>query len=183
MRCSDLEAYSPPDYNPNFGSDWLPLVTDPAIREWAKDVNGLWAYLSRVVSLTTSVRSNPPACCCATPNVWLSSTQSTAHSLAACVSLFTLISACSLHRCWPILRQRSKCTWLHGAFKPAAAMQENASVAENPKQHSLLTLPNPGVVAGDRFREVYYWDTYWIVLGLLTSRMTETATVHPGCKR
>ena len=60
VQCSDLETYSPPDYNPNFGSDWLPLVTDPAIREWAKDVNGLWAYLSRIVRLITSVRCNHP---------------------------------------------------------------------------------------------------------------------------
>ena len=50
-------------------------------------------------------------------------------------------------------------------------------MVESPEQHSLLTLPDPGVVAGDRFREVYYWDSYWIVLGLITSRMTETATV------
>ena len=26
---------------------------------------------------------------------------------------------------------------------------------------------------------MYYWDSYWIVLGLLVSRMTETATVGP----
>ena len=88
-----------------------------------------------------------------------------------------VIVACSLRYCWRIQR-------LCNMQMPSSpSMQENASVAENPEQHSLLTLPNPGVVAGDRFREVYYWDTYWIVLGLLTSRMTETATVPPGCKR
>ncbi len=26
-----------------------------------------------------------------------------------------------------------------------------------------------------RFREVYYWDTYWIVVGLLACHMAETA--------
>jgi neutral trehalase len=35
----------------------------------------------------------------------------------------------------------------------------------------LITL-NP---AGDRFRETYYWDSYWVVRGLLVSRMTQTA--------
>lgn len=69
------------------------------------------------------------------------------------------------------------CSRRHHHADAAAHVQENASVVESPEQHSLLTLPDPGVVAGDRFREVYYWDSYWIVLGLITSRMTETATV------
>jgi alpha,alpha-trehalase len=31
------------------------------------------------------------------------------------------------------------------------------------------------VVPGGRFRESYYWDSYWIVRGLLLSDMHETA--------
>ncbi len=38
--------------------------------------------------------------------------------------------------------------------------------AEPPKQSSLLPLPNPYVVPGGRFREVYYWDSYFTMLGL-----------------
>ena len=34
---------------------------------------------------------------------------------------------------------------------------------------SLIPLPHPFVIPGDRFREVYYWDTYWIILGLVAS--------------
>ena len=40
---------------------------------------------------------------------------------------------------------------------------------------SRIRLPYPAVVPGERFRETYYWDTYWIVLGLLTSEMPATA--------
>lgn len=58
-----------------------------------------------------------------------------------------------------------------------AWVQENASVVEDPEKHSLLTLPYPAVVAGDRFREVYYWDSYFIVRGLIVSGMTQTAMV------
>jgi len=58
-------------------------------------------------------------------------------------------------------------------------VQENASVVEDPEKHSLLTLPYPAVVAGDRFREVYYWDSYFIVRGLIVSGMTQTAMVPP----
>jgi neutral trehalase len=30
--------------------------------------------------------------------------------------------------------------------------------------------------AGDRFRETYYWDSYWVLRGLLVSGMAETAS-------
>ena len=31
-------------------------------------------------------------------------------------------------------------------------------VADNPDQYSLIYLPNPVIVPGGRFREIYYWD-------------------------
>src|SRR5205085_7180535 len=34
---------------------------------------------------------------------------------------------------------------------------------------SLIPLPNPYVVPGGRFREVYYWDSYFTMLGLMES--------------
>ncbi|XP_038977909.1 probable trehalase isoform X3 [Phoenix dactylifera] len=48
-------------------------------------------------------------------------------------------------------------------------------VRERPEQHTLLPLPWPGVVPGSRFREVYYWDSYWSIRGLLASKMYDTA--------
>ncbi|KAK9830431.1 hypothetical protein WJX72_011737 [[Myrmecia] bisecta] len=53
--------------------------------------------------------------------------------------------------------------------------KENASVVDHPERHSLLSIPGWVAIPGDRFREVYYWDSYWIVLGLLVSNMPETA--------
>jgi alpha,alpha-trehalase len=38
-----------------------------------------------------------------------------------------------------------------------------------PLYASLLTLPRPYVVPGGRFREMYYWDSYFSMLGLLES--------------
>ena len=35
-------------------------------------------------------------------------------------------------------------------------------------------MAQPFVVPGGRFREVYYWDSYWTILGLLASEMTTT---------
>ena len=43
---------------------------------------------------------------------------------------------------------------------------------------SSLNAPYPFVVPGGRFREFYYWDSYWIVEGLLISEMYETAFGH-----
>ena len=50
-----------------------------------------------------------------------------------------------------------------------------SGVEENPQRHSYTPRPYPMVVPGGRFRESYYWDSYWIVRGLLLSDMHETA--------
>jgi alpha,alpha-trehalase len=39
----------------------------------------------------------------------------------------------------------------------------------NPSGSSLLPLPNPYIVPGGRFREIYYWDSYFTMLGLKES--------------
>jgi len=38
---------------------------------------------------------------------------------------------------------------------------------------SLLPLPNPYIVPGGRFREIYYWDSYFTMLGLKVSKEFE----------
>ena len=40
---------------------------------------------------------------------------------------------------------------------------------ETPPNGSLLALPQPYVVPGGRFREIYYWDSYFTMLGLVES--------------
>lgn len=39
---------------------------------------------------------------------------------------------------------------------------------------SLIPLNNTFIVPGGRFREAYYWDTYWVIIGLLTGGLQET---------
>lgn len=41
---------------------------------------------------------------------------------------------------------------------------------EHPQSSSLLPLPKPYVVPGGRFCEIYYWDTYFTMLGLAVSK-------------
>lgn len=45
---------------------------------------------------------------------------------------------------------------------------------QNPKRSSLILVPNPFIVPGGRFREFYYWDSYWVVKGLLICGMKDT---------
>ncbi|CAF2131054.1 trehalase-like [Brassica rapa] len=49
------------------------------------------------------------------------------------------------------------------------------SVRESPDRHTLLPLPEPVIIPGSRFKEVYYWDSYWVIKGLMTSKMFTTA--------
>ncbi|XP_002523413.2 trehalase [Ricinus communis] len=49
-------------------------------------------------------------------------------------------------------------------------------VEKHPELHTLLPLPAaPVIIPGSRFRELYYWDSYWVIRGLLASKMYETA--------
>ena len=47
--------------------------------------------------------------------------------------------------------------------------QLSRTVASAPPFSSLLPLPEPFVVPGGRFRELYYWDSYFTMLGLAKS--------------
>ncbi len=57
------------------------------------------------------------------------------------------------------------------AFLPAKSRQAGAK--EGIVISSLLPLPYPYIVPGGRFREVYYWDSYFTMLGLQVSGRSE----------
>ncbi|KRZ19378.1 Trehalase, partial [Trichinella zimbabwensis] len=44
-----------------------------------------------------------------------------------------------------------------------------------PDRHSIIYVPHPFIIPGGRFLEFYYWDSYWIIKGLLASEMFEAA--------
>lgn len=44
------------------------------------------------------------------------------------------------------------------------------------KGASLIPLPHPYIVPGGRFQEIYYWDSYFTMLGLLESGLTDIVT-------
>nr|KYP42330.1 Trehalase [Cajanus cajan] len=64
---------------------------------------------------------------------------------------------------------------LHSLWKNLTR-QISPAVQAHPHLHTLLPLPASLVIPGSRFREVYYWDSYWVIRGLLASKMHHTAT-------
>ncbi|XP_045872881.1 trehalase isoform X3 [Meles meles] len=62
-----------------------------------------------------------------------------------------------LHRLWKKLGKKVK-----------------PEVLSHPEQFSLIYSAHPFIVPGGRFVEFYYWDSYWVMEGLLLSEMPQT---------
>lgn len=62
------------------------------------------------------------------------------------------------------------------AIWPQLGRKMNTKVRDNPDRYSILWVKNPFIVPGGRFREFYYWDSYWIILGLLRSEMFDVSS-------
>ncbi|XP_077996478.1 trehalase-like [Glandiceps talaboti] len=52
--------------------------------------------------------------------------------------------------------------------------QIKEDVRDNPQRYTQIYVPQPFIIPGGRFRELYYWDSYWVVNGLLLSEMETT---------
>ncbi|KAK2846674.1 hypothetical protein Q5P01_009673 [Channa striata] len=63
---------------------------------------------------------------------------------------------------------------LHNLWK-SLGRKIRADVKDHPELYSQIYTPHPVVVPGGRFRELYYWDSYWVINGLLLSEMRDTA--------
>ncbi|KAK6469129.1 trehalase [Huso huso] len=69
---------------------------------------------------------------------------------------------------------RSWAAELHALWK-SLGRKVRADVKNHPELYSQIYTPNPIIVPGGRFRELYYWDSYWVINGLLLSEMKDTA--------
>ncbi|KYQ48224.1 Trehalase [Trachymyrmex zeteki] len=54
------------------------------------------------------------------------------------------------------------------------ARKINNDLVVNPQRHSLIYVNNTFIIPGGRFKEFYYWDSYWIIEGLLLCDMSIT---------
>ncbi|CAD5208168.1 unnamed protein product [Bursaphelenchus xylophilus] len=80
------------------------------------------------------------------------------HSFQKIEDVYLRRWALHLHRIWRDLCRKVK-----------------EDVRTHQERYSLLYVPHMFIIPGGRFREFYYWDTFWIVKGLLYSEMYETA--------
>ncbi|XP_060878731.1 trehalase-like [Metopolophium dirhodum] len=55
------------------------------------------------------------------------------------------------------------------------ARRVDEDVKINPDRHSSIYLPNGFFIAGGRFTELYYWDSYWIIRGAILCDMKDSA--------
>lgn len=62
---------------------------------------------------------------------------------------------------------------LHALWK-VLGRRVDGRVFLQPERYSMIYVPNPVIIPGGRFREFYYWDSYWVVKGLLLSDMDMT---------
>ena len=74
-----------------------------------------------------------------------------------------------LEQLWDVLLRKPKPSPLNP--HPSSLATHNSSLITH--NSSLITLPHPYIVPGGRFREVYYWDSYFTMLGLQVSGKTE----------
>lgn len=70
--------------------------------------------------------------------------------------------------------QRDFAAWLKRQWL-ALSRSFDTSEIFMPSRSSLIPLPHPFFVPGGRFRELYYWDSLWIVHGLLACDMRTSA--------
>ncbi|XP_076275803.1 trehalase-like isoform X2 [Rhynchophorus ferrugineus] len=61
------------------------------------------------------------------------------------------------------------------AIWPQLSRKISQHVFDQPDTFSLIPVKNAFIIPGGRFKEFYYWDSYWILKGLLLSDMKETA--------
>ncbi|EGZ25485.1 hypothetical protein PHYSODRAFT_478968 [Phytophthora sojae] len=86
--------------------------------------------------------------------------------------------AMELHKLWKVLArvpasaasgEASRSSFLHSLPIAAAPGDPQSALARQFHGENVLVVP------GGRFRESYYWDSYWIVQGLLVSGLRQTA--------
>ncbi|XP_013143015.1 PREDICTED: trehalase-like [Papilio polytes] len=58
---------------------------------------------------------------------------------------------------------------------PTLGRKVKPIVFEKPDLYSFIPISNGFIIPGGRFSEIYYWDAYWIVEGLLICGMEDTA--------
>eukprot|EP00632_Arachnochrysis_sp_CCMP2950_P011802 CAMPEP_0185695030 /NCGR_PEP_ID=MMETSP1164-20130828/4272_1 /TAXON_ID=1104430 /ORGANISM="Chrysoreinhardia sp, Strain CCMP2950" /LENGTH=656 /DNA_ID=CAMNT_0028361889 /DNA_START=78 /DNA_END=2045 /DNA_ORIENTATION=+ len=147
---AELERWTPDDWTPRPRK--LVRAVDPVRRAWALDLNERWKDLGRRVVGAAADASEEES----------SRQRDGDHEYRGGVRGEDGLGDGRLRRRGPDDEET----------RAAAAATTTSS---SYRATSLLAPSWPFVAPGGRFREPYYWDSYWIVLGLLACGMLRTA--------
>ncbi|OEH76273.1 hypothetical protein cyc_01116 [Cyclospora cayetanensis] len=76
---------------------------------------------------------------------------------------------------WAALGRKTECTYTPAVLNSREEQPQTEQPQRQPIISSLIPLPFGFIIPGGRFREMYYWDSYWTIRGLLYSGMRTTA--------
>ncbi|KAM3724225.1 Trehalase [Dirofilaria immitis] len=145
----ELDNCEPSDFDPEYGK--FESINSPSYRQWAKELHRKWPTLCRKEFMLPSSSSSTPFR--STIYVYRKRFESLSKCLLGHASRFHLNSKVILQ---------------------LLTAQVSDRVIANPAKFSLIPLPKPFVVPGGRFREMYYWDSFFTIKGLLASGMYDT---------
>eukprot|EP00435_Cladocopium_sp_Y103_P015453 s2273_g3.t2 len=74
-----------------------------------------------------------------------------------------------------LIRDEKRKSWANSLNRLWATLGRKSRLNGAQQRSSFIAQPNPTIVPGGRFLETYYWDTYWVVRGLIVCNMLETA--------
>lgn len=152
LRTSPEQALR--DFQQEFGATAVPPAVAGAVPD--KDLRARLADFVRA-------HFNPPGSDLEpwTPDDW----QAFPPALAAVENFALRQFALAVNEFWKLLGRKTK----------VGCGNASSECRSGPERHSLLALPHPTIVPGGRFRETYYWDSFWILRGLLACDMFDTA--------
>ena len=161
---TDVSAVSQPGQD-NTGTDphlYGPLFVDVQMQGVFKDGK---TFVDAVPK-----RLDPPALC----RLYLDSRREPGFSLAAFVREHFDLPPDSDAR---DLRQRLTNVGIRQHIRDlwSQLVRTSGDAGDGEPQGTLLPLPHPYVVPGGRFREIYYWDSYFTIVGLVEDGLTGLA--------
>lgn len=148
---------------------FLTNVTDEVVRLWITQVHSYWPSLARTTNSTATTDSSSSTNTDDSPTT-------TSSEIAVSTSDSVLASTQSAS-----VTRRA----LNGTAATLGVRQQSADGIIQSNDTDALTMatssfipfksPRTFVVPGQRFRELYYWDTYFVILGLLRSQLSSVA--------
>ncbi|PWN19219.1 glycoside hydrolase [Microstroma glucosiphilum] len=148
---------------------FLNNVTDEVVRLWITQVHSYWPLLARTTNTSALIDASPSTSTDDSPSPTASDATPTSTDSNIASTGSASVSGRALNDTAASLQASQQVA--------AETPQSNDSDALMMATSSFIPFKSPRtfVVPGQRFRELYYWDTYFVILGLLRSQLSSVA--------